>query len=71
MVQLSLPYMTIGKNIALTTQNFVNNSLESYANEKRKDYLESLWIGEAPKENRKGNENKRREKGQGENPQGH
>jgi len=42
MVQLSLPYMTIGKNIALTTQNFVNNSLESYANEKRRDYLESL-----------------------------
>ena len=39
MVQLSLSYMTIGKNIALTIQNFVNNSLESYENEKKKDYL--------------------------------
>ena len=36
MVQLSLPYMTTGKNIPLTIQNFVNNSIESYANEKKK-----------------------------------
>ena len=31
---------------------------------KKKDYLESLWVGEAPKENRKRKENKRREKAQ-------